>query len=77
MDAAGPIAGDALLPQPVHVPQADMASQQRLLRTNHDLPAFGIEAHHIARFLRRQAKAASLPYREIDDPLVPADNLAF
>jgi hypothetical protein len=77
MDAVALIPAGALPAQPVHIAQTDMAPEQRLLRANHDLPAFGIEAHHITRFPHRQAKAPPLTHREMHDPRMPAERAAF
>src|SRR5947207_2770497 len=59
---------------PVHVAQQDLARGQRFARPDDDAAPFRIEPHDVERAARRDADAAALPDREMDDAVVPSQH---
>jgi hypothetical protein len=60
--------------EPIHLAQEDAAGAQRLARPDHDPAGVRVEANHIERRSGRDAEAAPLPDRKVDDAVMPAQH---
>ena len=72
--ALGRNAAERLVAQPVDLAQMQPARRQRLARADDHPPAGRVEMDHIERLADRDADAAALADRVVDDALVAAEH---
>jgi hypothetical protein len=76
LDAVADDAVQRTVADPVDVAQFDTIHPQRLARSHHDAAAGGIELDDVERRSRRDAQSLALADGEMNDALMPADDVA-